>query len=372
MSCRVRIDYENIGSQCNSICSIAEKRLAEIDEVLNSIDKNASRLLNNQTKSIRASIQSQKDRLIKELNDVKNMGNQVAKKGTVYVYDDVGGEYRNRNRTIDAANRLLDTVNSMSSCKLIEYRTLIEKMLIESSKENYQRLLDEARKGKVEDSKAQKTIETVSDDMLRQFTYIAHIQDSDLSGDALIEAGKKLMQEALNASYEKKRKEETERIKNELINARVDEKIIKEVTSISGFSDKETIEKMNKRASDEIINENVRQQSIKVIIKAITARGFIVDKKNIRIDREKNVVNFVALKASGERADFKVFLDGKFIYDFHQGYNGQACQKDIEPFMKDLEEVYGIHVKKQEELWSNPDKISTMKYQTYNTNKNKR
>lgn len=39
--------------------------------------------------------------------------------------------------------------------------------------------------------------------------------------------------------------------------------------------------------------------------------------------------------------------------------------------MKDLEEVYGVHVTKQTEIWSNPDKISTMKYQAINTNKNK-
>ena len=65
------------------------------------------------------------------------------------------------------------------------------------------------------------------------------------------------------------------------------------------------------------------------------------------------------------------FLDGKFIYHFH-GYEGQACQKDIEPFMQDLEEVYGIHVTKQTEIWSNPDKNSTMKYQAINTNKNRR
>ena len=91
----------------------------------------------------------------------------------------------------------------------------------------------------------------------------------------------------------------------------------------------------------------------------------------LKINRETNEVTMVALKASGERATFKIFLDGKFIYDF-RGYEGQACQKDIEPFMTALEEVYGIHVTERQEIWSNPDKISTMKYQAMNTNKNKR
>ena len=47
-------------------------------------------------------------------------------------------------------------------------------------------------------------------------------------------------------------------------------------------------------------------------------------------------------------------------------------EKDIEPFMTALEEVYGIHVTERQEIWANPDKISTMKYQAMNTNKNKR
>ena len=39
--------------------------------------------------------------------------------------------------------------------------------------------------------------------------------------------------------------------------------------------------------------------------------------------------------------------------------------------MDELEEVYGIKVLKQTEIWSNPDKNSTMKYQTIDYNKNK-
>ena len=108
-----------------------------------------------------------------------------------------------------------------------------------------------------------------------------------------------------------------------------------------------------------------------IIIDAIKKYGFIVDKKNVKIKRDTNEVILVALKASGQKAEFRVFLDGKFMYDF-RGYEGQACQKDIEPFMHDLEEVYGIPVTKQIEIWSNPDKISTMKYQAMNTNKNKK
>ena len=123
-------------------------------------------------------------------------------------------------------------------------------------------------------------------------------------------------------------------------------------------------------AGIEIVNEKVRRESVKIIVQAIKKRGFLVDGKSIKIDRENNQVNIVAQKPSGAKAEFKVFLDGKFEYRF-DGYEGQACQKDIKPFMDELEEVYGIKVLKQTEIWSNPDKNSTMKYQTIDYNKNK-
>ena len=110
--------------------------------------------------------------------------------------------------------------------------------------------------------------------------------------------------------------------------------------------------------------------SLKNIRQEIQSRGFVVDRKNIKIKRDTNEVILVALKASGEKAEFRVFLDGKFIYDV-RGYEVQACQKDIGPFMKALEDVYGMEVNKRTEIWKNPDKISSMKYQTINTNKNR-
>ena len=158
---------------------------------------------------------------------------------------------------------------------------------------------------------------------------------------------------------------EAELIRVELAAAKVPietiEKIVEEGKPIANIRE---------AATTEIVGEKVRQKSLKIIMQAIKARGFVVDKNNIKIKRDTNEVIMVAQKASGEKAEFRVFLDGKFIYDF-RGYEGQACQKDIRPFMKDLEEVYGVHVTKQTEIWSNPDKISTMKYQAINTNKNK-
>ena len=90
----------------------------------------------------------------------------------------------------------------------------------------------------------------------------------------------------------------------------------------------------------------------------------------MKVDKIIKNANIFTSAAVNFHASAFAVKDGKFVYDFH-GYEGQACQKDIEPFMSDLEEVYGIHVTKQQEIWSNPDKISTMKYQAMNTNKNR-
>ena len=175
----------------------------------------------------------------------------------------------------------------------------------------------------------------------------------------------------MGQTFESRLESEKQKIREELEAARVERGTIEKVMNGGDGSPEEQLTAIRTAASDEIVGEKIRQKSLKIIMQAIQARGFVVDKKNIKIKRDTNEVVLVALKASGEKAEFRVFLDGKFIYDF-RGYEGQACQKDIEPFMHDLEEVYGVKVTSQQTIWSNPDKISTMKYQSINTNKNKR
>ena len=88
----------------------------------------------------------------------------------------------------------------------------------------------------------------------------------------------------------------------------------------------------------------------------------------LKIDKEKNIVKLVALKASGQTAEFEIQINGKFMYHF-EGYEGLACNKDITPFIEDLKNVYDINILHEEVEWSNPDKIQTQKYQYVNKNK---
>lgn len=344
MSHTVQINYEQIAVQCHSICEVAENQVAELDKMLAELEGSSSRLLNDQTEALRKQIEREKRELIKSIEAVKT---QADKKTLT---------------TTAGAQALERQANKLATGRLAEMRALLDSLLSESIAASQARMIDRANGIVRLDEATKKFLDTIEDEVLRQFVYIAFVRDSSLSETALLEAGKALMNESVEARYEK----EAELIRAELAAAKVPTETVDKIVGAG-----KPIAEIREAATTEIVGEKIRQKSMKLIVKAITERGFIVDKKNIKINRETNEVTMVALKASGERATFKIFLDGKFIYDF-RGYEGQACQKDIEPFMTALEEVYGIHVTERQEIWSNPDKISTMKYQAMNTNKNKR
>lgn len=119
--------------------------------------------------------------------------------------------------------------------------------------------------------------------------------------------------------------------------------------------------KMIVAATSEIIDERLRKSAIQAIVKSISEKGFVVEKKNIRLIRETNTVKITAMKPGSQKAEFSVDLDGKFNYRF-DGYEGRACEKDIEPFEEDLERIYGIKIREKKTIWDNPDKITKSHY----------
>ena len=365
MSQQVQINYQQIAVQCNSICEVAEEQLKELEETLERVKSTSTTLLGEQTAKLERSINAEHNALAKQIEELRMLAKEQAKQGTINTSNH-DSRYVHRNDCVEAANRLQNSVNALASKKLVEFNGLLDMLLSKSISENYERLRGGAN-GAVVGENIQRLLNGISDEVLRQFTYLAYINDPTLSGDALIIAGKNLM----GQTFESRLESEKQKIRAELEAARVERSAIEKVMNGGDGSPEEQLTAIRTAASDEIVGEKIRQKSLKIIMQAIQARGFVVDKKNIKIKRDTNEVVLVALKASGEKAEFRVFLDGKFIYDF-RGYEGQACQKDIEPFMHDLEEVYGVKVTSRQTIWSNPDKISTMKYQSINTNKNKR
>lgn len=370
MSHQVQIDYQGIAIQCNSICEVAEKRLQELDEMLTETESTSTRLLNEQVKRLAKEIRSERDKLQAQIKAVRQRADKKAERGVVSV-DNEREEYRQSRDDIAAAEKLQRTVDELASERLIEFQSLLQTLLAESIDENQRKLRDQIGGVVTVDARTQALLDGIADEVLRQFTYLAYLGDNTLSGDRLLQAGQVLMEQTVNQTYEQRYEQERAKIRAELEAARVSSNAVDKVLESSKGTLQERLIEVRQAATAEIVGEKVRQKSLKIIMDAIKQRGFVVDRKNIKIKRDTNEVILVALKASGEKAEFRIFLDGKFIYDFH-GYEGQACQKDIEPFMHDLEEIYGIKVTKQTELWSNPYKISTMKYQAINTNKNKK
>lgn len=145
------------------------------------------------------------------------------------------------------------------------------------------------------------------------------------------------------------------------------ENIEKAIGSIEEIS---PLEVMNS-ASTEIFDERLRRSAVQAIIKSISAKGFIIKKENIRHIKETDTVKITAMKPGGQKAEFSIDLMGRFMYHF-QGYEGQACQKDISPLERDLEEVYGIKLVDRKTVWSNPDKLTNSHYAEKNVRRDSR
>ncbi len=358
MSHTVQIDYQGIAIQCQSICEVAEKQLTELDEMLAHLEKTSTAIITQQARDLANAINRERN----ALNDQLETVSEQAKKNA---------ETRSGGSCLGVAQNLQNAVNELASKRLIEFQSLLQTLLGESIQEHHRKLREQNNGVVTIDSRTQTLLHGISDEVLWQFTYLAYLSDNTLFGDKLLQAGQALMEQTVNQTYEQRYEQERAKIRAELEASRIAPETVDKVLDEAHGTAQEKLTVIRQNATAEIVGEKVRQKSLRIIMKAIGERGFVVDKKNIKIKRDTNEVILVALKASGEKAEFKVFLDGKFMYDF-RGYEGQACQRDIEPFMHDLEEVYGIKVTKQTEIWSNPDKISTMKYQAINTNKNKK
>ncbi len=371
MSHAVRIDYQGISIQCQSICEMAGSQLCKLDKILDEIERGASRLLNSQTEALRKEITRTKQQLQLKIDAVLNEARRNARRGSVVVDSDFMGKHANAYGAIDKAKELEEMVARLSDTKIVEMESLLNQLL-GNKLEAQNKKLKELASGKVRiNLEVQTRINDIEDEIIKQYVYLAWVKHPEESFERLYEIAKTNKEKADNKQYEIAEKDKLEEIKTELRKEKVDEKIIQKIVSVKEDSAKNRIKKAREEANAEIVGEKVRKESVKIIVKAIKARGFVVDSRSIKIDRENNQVHIIAQKPSGAKAEFKIFLDGKFEYRF-DGYEGQACQKDIQPFMQDLEEVYGIKVIKQTELWAgNPDKISTMKYQTINHNTNR-
>jgi hypothetical protein len=271
---------------------------------------------------------------------------------------------------VTAARALSAEVNMLTTDEIARYEALLDGLLRSKVAEHTRALRLRASGTAAYSAEFSAALSEVEDEALKGFIYLEWL-DNRNAGKAfedLKALAESKMRNGVDNYFKTARKKITDGIESEMRAAKIDEETISAVMAAEATDAGTQIAKIRQKATAELVGEAVRKKTLKVVMECIESRGFTVDRKNIKLQRENNEVVMIAQKASGELAEFRVMLDGKFIYHF-DGYEGQACQNDIRPFMRDLEEIYGVKVTGREEIWSNPDKLSTQKYQQIKTGK---
>lgn len=365
MSHKVVVDFESLSISIQSQCEVAMHSMCKIDKTIERIHKTASKLesskvveYENYLLKSKKTIQTQIDAFINSLNKYKAFKTKTFDEDVRYGNEDSKALARMHAEIKKQRDELINTVNELTGAKLEIIDQMISEGLLNAGEAVVQKLLDKAS-GRL----------NVSEDLISKINLIEDVSLRELAYRELVNAKNETpdyetiianAQEEYDILLGKKTRSVIEEYKEELKANGIASDIINNVT---------TIDEANKVFNAAITDEKIRKETLKVIIKAIKDRGFIVDtKKNLKIDREKNIVKLVALKASGQTAEFEIQINGKFMYHF-EGYEGLACNKDITPFIEDLKKVYDINILHEEVQWSNPDKIATQKYQYINKNK---
>lgn len=363
MSHQVTVNFEGLSIQIQAQCEIAASSLCKIDKTLENVRKNASKIESTKLKEYEKYLLDSKEKLQKELDKVtakveKYKSLKIQTLGNPYTRDwhELNGRLKNE------ANSLSQLASELTGSKLAVINELVN-----------EGLLNEINRASLELDNQINGVKSFDNELLNQVNAIDDISLRELAYQEILKGTKNFTQVLENAQIEY----------DKLLNKSSYVEELKQEMKASGVSNEEinnilskpitakVIDEMTVNANAAIQDEKIRKETLKIIIKTIKDRGFIVDtKKNLKINKEKNIVKLVAIKPDGKTAMFEISLNGKFMYRF-EGYEGQACNKDITPFIEDLKNVYDINILHEEVEWSNPDKIQMQKYQHMNTNKGK-
>jgi len=203
------------------------------------------------------------------------------------------------------------------------------------------------------DSVVNAALETTDDELFRTYIRAASRQAKYQSSDALLEAAAEKMKQS--KTYQKRAAENTRLM---LKQENIDVSDVEDNAQVD-----ELIQKKNQELHDSAVNSAIRNRVLSAIIKIIKEQGFIVKRENVEECGDHAKIS--AIKPNGEQANFDVYLDGRFIYKFHE-YEGLSCEKDIGNFEEKFESIYGVKLEEKKIIWSNPDMIGKMVHQTIN------
>jgi chromosome segregation ATPase len=132
------------------------------------------------------------------------------------------------------------------------------------------------------------------------------------------------------------------------------DKLAASIESVSSADFQSRLAKAMAAADDAVVDENCRRDTVRAVMESLTGAGFVVEKP-IRSQGDSDEVVIRARKPAGSDAVFKVTNEGGFSYKF-DNYEGMGCKADIDRILPQLQEIYGISLKDQRVLWTNPDR----------------
>lgn len=358
MSHQVTVNFEGLTIEVKQRCDQAIGSLCKIDKTIAKVQEVAKKVRTQKLQEYEKFLLESKEKIRNEIEKFQEIANSY--RGQI-MEQSRANNLRKQLRV--QAQQLINTVSDLTGAKLAVIDELVNQGLIEKISEINQRMLYEASGAYSFDKSLLDKINSIEDVSLRELAHSEMVKGV---------TDYKVIIENAQKEYDKLLRESSfvEEMKDEMIKAGVSEEETKEILSKPITA--ETVTQIAQEANTAIADEKIRKETLKVIIKSIRDRGFIVDtKNNLKIDKQKNIVKLIAKKADGKTAEFEISLNGKFMYHF-DGYEGQACNKDITPFIEDLKNIYDINILHEEVQWSNPDKISTQKYQYIDRNKGKK
>jgi len=193
------------------------------------------------------------------------------------------------------------------------------------------------------------------DELLRTYIRTAAMSEKYTTPDDLIKAADEKMKKS--RTY---RKIALQNAKKILAEKKVD------IGVTDDMSAAEIISKTNRKINSDAVDKAVRDRVLTAVIKIIKEQGFTVKKENV--EECGDYAKISAIKPNGEQAEFAVYMDGKFIYKFHN-YEGLSCEKDIGNFEEKFESIYGVKIEDKNILWSNPDRLGKTAGQFVDTKK---
>lgn len=113
------------------------------------------------------------------------------------------------------------------------------------------------------------------------------------------------------------------------------------------------IEKTATQADEAVVDERCRKETVRAVLQSLRRAGFVVETPRRHKDYAHDDVVVLARKPAGQQAEFRVTLDGGFLYKFDR-YEGLTCKKDIDKILPMLQQIYGVQLSNRRVLWENP------------------